>query len=310
MKKLIIILMSVLLFSSCSEEVENPIANFTWPAVHCLLNCEDSVHYLRLGKTFSGSDLDPMMRNPDSLYYREANVFFDIIKNNHVVETIQLEVEDGLQRDPGVFPATPFRLYKTDSVIEPGIIGLRIELPEENRYVAATIGVRGKPYFYSPEQDGKRVLEFYERYAVRIRWNGCKESAETTVRLRYLEFTENGIDTCKLDWYRAHFDFVLTPDSWFDYMLYSIKDDYHVRSRKVVGVDIIAAGGNGQLCYYLAREDVVFDLIGKPFSNVTGAYGFVGSRSSGGLFDCELNSKFLDSLANSPRLERLKFVYK
>lgn len=308
MRKLIIILPSLLLLSSCSQEVDHPIADYTWPVVHCLLNFEDSVHYLRLGKTFSGSDLDAMMHNQDSLYYREANVYFDIIKNNHVVETVQLEVIDELKRDPGVFPVTPFRLYKTDYQIDPGSIGLRIELPEENRYVATTIGVRGKPHFYYPEQGKKKMLEFYEEYPVRIYWDGCSIS-ETTVRLWYLEHTENGIDTCKLDWTRNHKEFILWPDDWFDYMLYWIKDDYRVRGRTVVGVDILAAGGNVQWCQYGDSKDLTFDLIGKPFSNVTGAYGFVGSRSSGGIYGYELNHEFLDSLANLPRLEKLKFVH-
>ena len=308
MRKLINISFFVCLFSSCSQEVEHPIASYTWPVVHCLLNFEDSAHYLRLGKTFSGSDLDAMVHNPDSLYYREANVYFDIVKNNQVIKTIQLEVVDDLRRDPGVFPATPFRLYKTDSVIEPGIIGLRIELPEENRYVAANIGVRGKPYFYSPKQGGKKMLEFYQKYPTRISWDGCG-MCETTIRLWYLEFSENGVDTCKLDLTREHENFEFKPDDWFNYMLYWIKDDYRVRTRVVLGVDILAASGNGQLCGYDAGSQAPFDLIGKPFSNVTGAYGIVGSRASGGLFGYELNRQFLDSLANLPRLESLKFVY-
>jgi len=250
-----------------------------------------------------------MIHNPDSLYFSEANVFFDIVKNNQVDKTIQLEVVDDLQRDPGVFPAIPFRLYKTDSLIEPGSIGLRIELPEENRYVAATIEVRDKPYFYYPETGKKKMLEFYQKYATRIYWDGCKKNVETTVRLWYLEFTENGVDTCKLDWTRQAVDFVLSADEWFEYMLYWIKDDYRVRSRKFLKVDILAAGGNYQYCRYQPGSYAPYDLIGKPYSNVTGAYGFVGSRTSGGIFDYELNNQFLDSLANLPWLEKLKFVY-
>ena len=308
MRKLQLLLLPFILITSCSQEVEHPIADYTWPVVHCFLNFEDSVHYLRLGKTFSGPNPYVMMNNPDSLYYREANVYFDIVKNNHVVETIQLEVVDDLQRDPGVFPATPFRLYKTDHQIDPGSIDLRIELPEEKRYVAATIDVRGKPYFYSPEQGKKKMLEFYKKYATVIHWDGCGR-CETTVRLWYLEFSENGVDTCKLDLTRNHADFEFKPDDWFNYMLYWIKDDYHVRTRVVISVDILAASGNRQYCSYDAGKDVAHDLIGKPYSNVTGAYGFVGSRASGGLFGYELNRQFLDSLANLPRLAKLKFVY-
>ncbi len=308
MQKIIIPILTIVLFSSCSQEVENPIADYCWPVVHCLLNFEDSVHYVRLGKTFSGTHLDEMINNPDSLYFREANVFFDLYQNDYIAETIQLELTNELERDPGIFPAKPFPLYKTEHPIKPGKIGLRIEIPELDRYVATTINVRGKPYFYYPEPGRKKILDFYANTPDRIFWDGAGLS-ETTVRLWYLEITENGLDTCKLDWTRKNNDFILWPNDWFEYMLYWIKDDYHVLGRRVISVDILANGGDYRLSQYNAQKDLVFDLIGTPFSNVTGAIGFVGSRAYGGIYSYMPDRQFLDSLSFLPRLERLKFIY-
>ena len=309
MRKLIFLLIPFYLLSSCSEEIDHPVADYCWPVVHCLLNYEDSVHYVRLGKTFSGPNPGEMIHNRDSLYFREANVYFDILQGNYVKETLKLEVCDDLERDPGVFPATPFRLYKTNHKIRPGTIKLRIEIPELNRFVAATIGVRGKPNFFQPEPDRKKILDFYASVVVGIAWDGYKNCSETTLRLWYLEITENGIDTCKLDWIRYNSTFVLDPNEWFEYMLYWIKDDYRVLARRLLTVDILASGGNGQWASYISGKDVVFDLISDPWSNVTGAYGFVGSRSSGGIYGYMPDRQFLDSLSNLPRLEKLKFVH-
>lgn len=308
MRRIFILVLTFLLLASCEEEIDHPIAEYTWPVVHCLLNFEDTVHYVRLGKTFSGPNVDDMMSNPDSLYFREANVYFDILEGNYTKETIKLEVCDDLERDPGVFPSTPFRLYKTDHKLNPGIIKLRIEIPEYNRYVMATIGVRDKPHFSSPDPELKKVLDFYEQVVVSIVWDGFQHCCETTLRLWYLEFSENGVDTCKLDWVRYNCSFVLEPNDWFDFMLYWIKDDYRVSARRILSVDILASGGNGAWDSYLTGKDVVFDLISDPWSNVTGAYGFVSSRASGGIYGYMPDREFLDSLTNLPRLERLKFV--
>ena len=309
MRKIYLLILSFIILSSCSEEVVNPVANFNWPVVHCLLNANDSVHYLRLGKTFSGSDLHAMIHNQDSLYYKEANVYFDIVKNGHVIETIQLEVSDYLERDPGFFPDVPFRLYKTDCPITPGNIRLRIELPNDDKYIMANINVMGEPQFYSPDPRDKKFLYFYGDAVVQIGWHGCDASSETIVRFWYLEHTENGVDTCKLDWIRRDTAFILEPNPWFEFMLHSIKDDYRVLARNVLQVDFLVSAGNWQWCEYQTRKDFSFDLLGEPYSNVNGAYGFVGSRASGGIYGYMPDRKFMDSLATLPRLAKLKFVY-
>ena len=309
MKKIVFLLVLCLLIS-CEQDIDNPTADYTWPVVHCLLNCEDTVHYLRLGKTFSGKDVEAMIHNTDSLYFKEANVYFDIMINDLEKKTIQLERVDDMERDPGVLPAEPFSQYRTTEHLKPGIIDLRIEIPEINQYVKASISLRGKPYFSSPDPMYAKVLDFYESRSVRIRWNGCPFARETIIRMWYLEVTENGRDTCKLDWLRLNSSFELEPNSWFELMRHSIKDDPKVKARKLLSIDFLASGGNYQYCQYLEKKDAAFDLIGQPYSNLTGAYGFVGSRAKGGIYGYMPDHEFLDSLSNLPHLKHLKFVHR
>lgn len=309
MRTNLILILSVILMCSCEQEIDHPIAEYCWPVVHCLINFEDSVHYLRLGKTFSGPAVEEMINNIDSLYFKEANVYFDFYKNGNFIKTIQLELTDDLERDPGTFPPTPFRLYKTDHPIKTDTIVLRIEIPELNRYVKGEIRVRDKPHFDFPDPEYNKLLDFYKEMPVRIKWNGYKHVAKTTLRLWYAEKTANGTDTCKLDWIRYHSDFILLPEDWFDVILWGIQVDNQVVSRRVLSVDILAEGGNSQYSNYLDKKDIVFDLIGKPFSNIIGAYGFVGSRAVGGTYGYFPDREFMDSLCYSPRTEKLKFIH-
>lgn len=305
MKTIWIYLLPFLLFS-CEAEIDHPIADATWPVVHCLLDADDSVHYLRLGKTFSGPDPYQMIHNPDSLYFKEARVFFDIGKNQEV--SIELELTEELERDPGIFPSFPHLLYKTSYPVEPGGILIRIEIPEIDWYVKGSISIREQPRFSYPDPELKKKLDFFEEEHVRIEWNGYKNVCETTVRLRYLEISENGMDSCQLDWTRYSSGFVLLGQEWMDYMIYWIKDDYRVKTRRVLGIDILASGGNWQWSNYLTFKDWTIDLVDRPYSNIINAYGLIASRASGDLYDYMPDQEFIDSLAFSPKMEKLKFV--
>ena len=309
MEKLLYICILALLLLSCEEDIEHPLAEQSWPVVHCLLDADDSVHYLRLGKTFSGMGLNEVLQDPDTLYYSDALVFFDFFGTGGGLLSVQLEPTEELERAPGIFPASPHRLYKTNYPIPHGRgIAVRIELPEINWYVKGTVWVRSQPRFKYPNPEYKKVLDFYEEEHVRIEWNGFPKVCETTVRLKYLEITENGMDTCHLDWTRYSYNFVLLGEEWIDFMLYMIKEDRHVLVRRILGIDILASGGNEQCADYLVYKDWVIDLIDKPYSNLINAHGILASRASGGLYNYLPDQEFIDTLAHSAKTERLKFV--
>lgn len=286
------------------------MADHTWPVIHALLSYQDTVHYVHVGKTFSGSDVEAMVDNQDSLYFSDAEVYMDVREGEFRTHTVRLERIDTLIRDPGVLPPSPYTVYLTSEPLEALSVVIRVVIPSMNHYVRAGVNVRGAPCFTWPEQGGAKQLDFYEEYPVRIQWDGVKLVSETIIRLWYAEQTVNGIETKKLDWVWTDFDFILEPNRWFDLMLYSLKNNDRILARKFLSVDILASGGNWQWGEYVSRRDLVFDLISQPFasSTISGAYGFVGSRASGGLFGWSVDQEFLDSLSWSPRVAGLKFV--
>lgn len=305
-----IILAMLSLLAGCSQEVENPVADHTWPVIQALLSFQDSVHVVHVGKTFSGTHVDDMVRNPDSLYFSDAVVLMDIYLDDFRIKTVPLERVDTLLRNPGNLPSAPYTVFVTTEPIYPGGVEIRVEVPSLGHYAQAGVGIRGKPHFTHPNPLGNKRLDFWGEYAVRIVWDGYKEVSETIVRMWYLEITVNGTDTCKLDWVRYSSDFVLEPEKWFDLMNYSIPADNQVLARRLLWIDLVASGGNWQWSQYLVKRDAVFDLITQPYTGpgIAGAYGFVGSRATGELFNCQPDKQFLDSLSLSPRVAHLKFV--
>jgi len=305
----LLIVLAVYGFTSCEEDVISPVADHTTPVVHCLLNVRDSVHYLRLTKTFSGSaDARQMAQNPDSVYFIEAHVYFDLWDKHFVFHTIELEPTTALQRDPGIFMTQPFLLYKTDFPLRPGSIRVRIEIPEIETIVIGDLYLIGSPGFTAPDPKQKKVLSFYEDEPVRIIWGGILNVSLTIIRLNYLEVTDSSVDTCHLDWVRKSSNFVIVPEDYLDFIGSWIKDRPEVNYRKITDIDILISTGNEQYRNYQKYHDWSIDILEKPYSNLVNGYGILAGWGNNELMGYLPNQKFIDSLLVYPKTKYLKFV--
>jgi len=103
------LLIATLFLPGCEEDVNAPLAKSSYPVVYCILDKDDSAHYVRLTKTFSGPvDANAMAQNPDSLYYKNARVFAELSG-----KTVEMEPTNEIKRDSGVFFSDYSLLYKT-----------------------------------------------------------------------------------------------------------------------------------------------------------------------------------------------------
>jgi len=292
------------LAAGCETDPEAPLARTPYPVVYCILDINDTAHYVRLTKTFSGPiDSDSMAQNPDSLYYENAKVTMELMDG----ATIDLEPTREVQRDSGTFFYDYSIMYKTKARLC-GPVRLVIYLPDDGSEVIGKTTVLPPRAFSVPDTTHSKVLGFYETEPVRIVWNGIENACHTTIRFNYLEITEAGIDSCNVDWVRTGSDIALMPDDLLTYLSRWITEDPAVRYRKISGFDLIATTGDNDLADYLLKKDWGIDIIEKPYSNLVNAYGLIASRVTTALTDYMPNQKFIDSLANSPLTRHLKFV--
>ncbi len=297
------ILLSVLFLNGCEEDVYTPTAKSPYPVVYCVINKNDTAHYLRLTKSFSGPvDATIMAQNPDSLYYKHARVYAEMLG-----KTVEMLPTREIPREPGVMFSDYSILYKTTYPLCQDVT-IHIYLTDYGTEVIGETFLLDDPVFYAPDTTKKKVLSFFEPEYVTIRWNGLQDACQTIIRFKYLEISESEIDSCHLDWTRKSADFAILPEDLLDYINHWIKDNPSVRYRKVVGFDILVSTGNEQLWNYMKYKDWTIDYIEKPWSNVYNAYGLIASRVNGGLYDYLPNQKFLDTLANTGLTKHLKFV--
>jgi len=302
------VLCLLLMISSCEEDVYAPLAEESYPVVYCILSKNDTAHYVRLTKTFSGPvSAYAMAQNPDSLYYKNAKVLMELWDGIYIMKTLELEPTYEIPRDSGIFYSDSNLLYKTNYPLG-GSVRLHIILPDKGTEIIGETVVMSSCSFESPDTTKSKVLSFFETESVLIQWSGVKNVCQTTFRMNYLESRNTGIDTCHLDWVRKSCDFSVIGADYLQFIQYWIKDDPKVNSRRFLSFDILYETGNSQMASYMKYKDWSIDVIEKPFSNLVNAYGLFASRVSGQITGLLSNQKFIDSLADSPLTRHLKFV--
>jgi len=299
----IFLLIPMLIIAGCEEDVYAPLAKSSYPVVYCVLNKNDTAHYVRLTKTFSGPvDATVMAQNPDSLYYKNARVFAEMTG-----KTVEFKITNEVDREPGPFFSDYSILYKTTYRLC-GAVRIHIVLPDEGTEIIGGTQLLDDPVFFAPDTTRLKVLGFYEPHSVMISWNGYEDACETNIRFKYLEISNSGIDTCWVDWIRKNYDFALLEDGLLRHLDAWIHDKPDVRYRKILGFDFLVSTGNGQMASYLKFKDWSIDYIDTPYSNLINAYGLVAARVNGGLFDYMPNQRFIDTLVNCKLTAHLKFV--
>jgi hypothetical protein len=247
-----------------------------------------------------------MAQNPDSLYFEQASVFFEYWDGTFIYKTVELQLTDEVVKDPGIFFSGYSLWYKTTEPL-PGSLRLRIWIPEIKTDVIGYIRPLGFPVFTAPDTTRPKILSFFETEPVWIEWSGVAGVSETTIRLNYLNVTDNEVDTCCLDWLRHGCYMALMPNDYLEFISNWLSTGPPVRYRVVLGIDLLVASGDGAVANYLTYKDWGIDIIEKPYSNLYNAYGFVGSRIKGSLTGYLPNEKFMDSLANGKITKHLKF---
>jgi len=177
---LICVLVTVI--CGCEQEVKMPVAKNPYPVVYSVLNKNDTAHYVRLTKTFSGPvDATIMAQNPDSLYYKNARVFAEM-----GMTKIEMLPTAEIARDAGVFITGYNLMYKTTFRLCGNVV-IHIYLPDYNTEVIGSTKLIPDLLFTAPDTLLKKEFSFFETEPVKIIWNGLKNICQTNIRFKYLE---------------------------------------------------------------------------------------------------------------------------
>lgn len=161
------VLVLFLIFNNyCETEIIHDYKHESEPVVYCLINPYDSVHYLKLTRTFSGgNDARKIAKIADSLYYKNANVYLEIWSGKGwAYYRSQFEKITDIKKESGYFNSSDNVVYKLVDDIRENFgrqnikLNLTIDIPSENKIASAVINI------YRPIRIIKPKVIFFSYY--------------------------------------------------------------------------------------------------------------------------------------------------
>ena len=296
------------------------------PVVYCILNQNDSAHYLRLEKSFAGEmNAFDMASEADSIYYPSAKVYMERWRDGEYKEDIHFTETDTIIRNTGIFANEPNRLFvNTEKLNGSSEYRLRVTIPGKEDTIKARTRLVDKIRIIKP-QNTLPFLNFsqYEK-DTRVEWFSTANARVylLQVRFNYLEVLLNDTTPRELIWRIAHY--VSSHNQGDENMKADIKNEgfYKWLSNKLeppAGVRRIAHKKAIDFVFTIGGEELyTFMQIYNPdqgihqekpvYTNISGGIGLFSAR-----FEQELQGKALsflsiDSLAHGIYTKNLGFV--
>lgn len=313
--------------ASCSNELAVMAPYKDIPVVYCIINPQDSVHCLRLEKSFLGEDnAFEMARQTDSIYYPGATVFLERWADDEMKEQLALERVLSPARDTGVFTHDPNFLYRTTAaVLGNSEYRLNIRIPSTGAEISASTHTVDDFKVVKPEAYKKNLpFSSYDNYQA-VEWITAPYTRiyHLLIRFHYLEVT--GSDTANLsaDWNIGHF--VSQYGSGGEWMKVEIlqRNFYKWLGNKLdkpapdiqrladkKAIDFVFTVGGEELYTYLEiyQEDTGI-LTEKPvFTNIVNGIGLFSSRHEQSVDGKSLSEHSIDSLAYGMYTKELRFA--
>lgn len=113
--KKIVFLAVLALFYSCDNDIDLNADYQTYPFVYCILDQDDTTHYVRVGKSFQTDvDIDDIDNLEDSIYYETIDVSIYHLINGNRSQTISFTPNLNFPKEEGYFPNTSHTVFSSN----------------------------------------------------------------------------------------------------------------------------------------------------------------------------------------------------
>ncbi|OFX23098.1 MAG: hypothetical protein A2033_00080 [Bacteroidetes bacterium GWA2_31_9] len=326
-------IISVIL-QSCSTDFE---VNAKWkdiPVVYGLLNQNDAVHYVKVGKAFLGpEDAYTMAMKADSLYYDSVSVVLEEYVKSVLTNTIVLDKITSIPKDTFntmhpeenvIFSYDQNILYQTTYNLQSSALyKLNIYVPSSGKSVTASTALINNFKVSIPQM--QIGFSNYDT-PFELTWNSVANAKlyEVTLRLHYFEVDKLTYEVTNhyLDWIQSSKvsqgslggeDMILSINavSFFNFIASRLEPNpnvYRVVNEK--GLDFMFYVGGDDLYTYIEVNKPSNGLIQeKPaFTNIDNGIGLFSTRFDSKVLGKELSSKTVDSIADGIYTKHLNFV--
>ena len=305
-KSISIFILGGLLLSGCEEDPMVQTDGFvTQPVISCIIDSNDTVHYIRIGRVFSGL-LPPFetARDKDSLYFDlvEVNV---AVKEIRTRKWINLPVKPWIisNKDTGAFNSDSFDVYRFEIDLLQDVFVVGCPWIIDYQYllysdILVTVKVPGLPLakcatplvappkIWSPDR-AQTYLFLYPDNPIRVQWSGDVWNEFDISFEIHEQFPDKTVKqfftiqkTSEIHYNGQYYE-IRIP---YELIVQTLNQNLEVRSdviRRYFGpfrIDVLT--GNQAFYTYMEFKNGINDFNFNPYDNVENGIGLIAGKSS------------------------------
>lgn len=316
--RILSILFIIALGTNCSEEIELVGSGEQLPVVYAIFDASDTVHSVRLGKSFSGEmSVSDLLKNPENYSYSKPEIYLVQLSSN---KAFSFKPNRNISKEEGDFPTSPNPIFQLSQKLLPGDYELVIIPEPGGDTIRSGVSLFNDLRVAYPTKTTKRIY-FYDD-PVSLIWFPASSafSFEVAFTLRYQEKRpEKEIEIKEisysrqvlegdLEWMQDRFKYQLYSDPFFAYLGQNIAATESLEYRKPLELTVNISAADEDLSLFISRNNPDTDTRRDFKGNLEGALGIVAAKCSRKFEKKQLSPKAMDSLRNGRFTRKLKFV--
>lgn len=317
-------IMTIIGLNSCSQELDIVADSGYSPVVYCILDPSDSVHYLRIGKSYLAyGDARENPPDSDSLVYHE-NFYAYLVENINGIsgDLHYFEPASERLRDSGFFNTDNLELMKVNCQLNPGSeYSLYIYSPELPDLIVGSTRVIHSVRILDPVFYPGREITILPDMGYTMRWTNESKYAvyQPVLRVHYREGdsefqTHNSVEfqlpyVSSVSNAAILVDFI-NGENFYKYFLDHLGSPPAGSQRKIIGFDLEICAGGEELNLFVLQERELGTPAGGvgAYTNLDGAAGVFASRAYSGSYNNRFSDITINFLANSDKTKHLGFL--
>lgn len=320
-------LLLLLLLAGCGNEVDLIAPHEDIPSLFCVLNQNDSSHYVRLERSFAGpKNAYEMALEHDSIYYPSAEVWLEAWKNNSLLTSYIFEETDSVPKDSGIFHFNSPQMFVATGSLDPSAeYLLKARIPQSGKELESRTRLVDGLRVIKPEYTRPSInFSAYNNY-LEIEWISTTAARIYFLELRFNYLNVTGRDTTleQVKWPIAHYvsssavggermESAVFHQNFYKFVSTHIPKPSSGQKRIALkkAIDILFTIGGEELYTYMQVYDPDHGSMSeKPvYSNITNGIGIFSSRYQKEVTGKALTYPSIDSLAYGQFTKELGFV--
>lgn len=324
-KHIVILILGGLFLSACEEDPVIQTDGFqTKPVIYSIVESFDTVHYIKLGRLFSGVISPPLTaRIYDSIYFSSSNLKVNLVSFSGKLTYVPVERVVETDKEPGFFNSDDYALYRFSKILVLGeypyyylpyeVIRLEVNIPGLPVAKCSTSLV-WPPRIWAPFQ-AQKYIYIYPENPFRVLWSGDAWNEIDFTFSVHEEFPDSTITrtftiqkTNDVHWNGRYYEIKAPYELIFQILdkNLTVRNDIIRRYFGVFRIDILT--GNKDFDLFMKFREGMNDFNYNPYFNVENGIGMLSAKSS-----CIKREMYLDQasrmkFAAEPGLKKYRFI--